>query len=170
MAFNAKNLAYENKQPAFLQRLRNQYGDTSGRLERPVARPRLTKTDDDDDDEPTYVFEESNEAITKEEFEALLSGDTDKHDSTTKFSSGQDQSTPASDKVGQQETEKPDPGDPSASKQNLAEIGGPKKRKQAKIIADESAEPETGAPQEKSGTQKVKQKQKKKKIKLSFDD
>jgi hypothetical protein len=40
-----------------------------------APRSRLAKKDDVDDDEPTYVDEESNEVISKEEYEALLRGD-----------------------------------------------------------------------------------------------
>ncbi|RHZ68042.1 hypothetical protein CDV55_103311 [Aspergillus turcosus] len=163
MSFNAKNLAYENKQPAFLQKLRNQYGDTSGRLERPAARPRLAKKDDVDDDEPTYVDEESNEVISKEEYEALLRGDEKQQESAEQRSGDQD------DLASGQDTEKPDI-EGTSSKQNLAGIGGPKKRKQAKVIADDSVEAENDTPKEDTGPQKAKQKQKKKKIKLSFDE
>ncbi|GFF65537.1 hypothetical protein IFM62136_06327 [Aspergillus lentulus] len=159
MSFNAKNLAYENKQPAFLQKLRNQYGDTSGRLERPVARPRLAKKDDEDDDEPTYVDEESNEVISKEEYETLLRGD-EKQPESSEQQSGHES---------KQDTEKADI-EEASSKQNLAGIGGPKKRKQAKVIRDDNVEAENGTQQENTGPQKAKQKQKKKKIKLSFDE
>ncbi|EAW17438.1 DUF4604 domain-containing protein [Aspergillus fischeri NRRL 181] len=159
MSFNAKNLAYENKQPAFLQKLRNQYGDTSGRLERPVARPRLAKKDDEDDDEPTYVDEQSNEVISKEEYEALLRGDEKQQESFEKQSGHESK----------QDTERPD-AEVASSKQNLAGIGGPKKRKQAKVIADDSVEAENNTQQASTGPQKAKQKQKKKKIKLSFDE
>ncbi|GFF26328.1 hypothetical protein IFM46972_01743 [Aspergillus udagawae] len=159
MSFNAKNLAYENKQPAFLQKLRNQYGDTSGRLERPIARPRLAKKDDVDDDEPTYVDEESNEVISKEEYEALLRGD-EKEQQSSEQQSGHEL---------RQDTENPDV--EGASKQNLAGIGGPKKRKQAKVIADDNVEADNDTQQENTGSQKAKLKQKKKKkIKLSFDE
>ncbi|GIC89134.1 DUF4604 domain-containing protein [Aspergillus udagawae] len=159
MSFNAKNLAYENKQPAFLQKLRNQYGDTSGRLERPIARPRLAKKDDVDDDEPTYVDEESNEVISKEEYEALLRGDEKEQESSEQQFGHKSR----------QDTENPDV--EGASKQNLAGIGGPKKRKQAKVIADDNVEADNDTQQENTGSQKAKQKQKKKKkIKLSFDE
>jgi hypothetical protein len=159
MSFNAKNLAYENKQPAFLQKLRNQYGDTSGRLERPVARPRLAKKEDEDDDEPTYVDEESNEVISKEEYKALLRGDEKQQESSEQQSGHESK----------QDTEKADV-EGASSKQNLAGIGGPKKRKQAKVITDDNVEAENGTQQESTGPQKAKQKQKKKKIKLSFDE
>ncbi|PYH87988.1 hypothetical protein BO71DRAFT_366229 [Aspergillus ellipticus CBS 707.79] len=162
MSFKAKDLAYEAKQPAFLQRLQNQYGDTSGRLERPISRPRKAKNTDDDDG-PTYVDEESNEIISKEEYEALVRGDgeTDpKKDAEDKGPSG---SGAGEDGKGGDE------GAASASKQNVAEIGGPRKRKQAKAIGDEAPAAETEeTPKKDAGSRKPKQK--KKKIKLSFDD
>jgi hypothetical protein len=117
----------------------------------------LAKKDDVDDDEPTYVDEESNEVISKEEYEALLRGDEKQQESS-------EQDGLAS----RQDTEKSDEG--ASLKQNLAGIGGPKKRKQAKVIADDSFEAEKDTPKEDTGPQKAKQKQKKKKIKLSFDE
>jgi hypothetical protein len=58
------------------------------------------------------------------------------------------------------------------SRQNLAGIGGPKKRKQGRVVGDEvpDKEEETEDRQErKSAANKPKQK-KKKKVKLSFDE
>ncbi|KAE8154963.1 hypothetical protein BDV25DRAFT_146761 [Aspergillus avenaceus] len=161
MSFNSKNLAYDAKEPAFLQRLKNQYGDTSGRLERPIARPRLAKNNNDDDDEPTYVDEESNEVISKEDYEALVRDSNKETEGSMKDASGQGQSNREEDK-GSAEKEA------SLPKQNIAEIGGPKKRKQAKLIGEEDPPPER---EEKSSndTGSRKPKQKKKKIKLSFD-
>ncbi|KAF7588979.1 hypothetical protein BBP40_004946 [Aspergillus hancockii] len=157
------NLAYEAKEPVFLQRLRNQYGDTSGRLERPVARPRLKK-DYDDDDEPTYVDEESNEVISKEEYEALVRDSNKEAEDTGKETPDQEQTiSPSSE--GKESTEKGAP----VSKQNMAEIGGPKKRKQAKIIGEEEPPTESKDTQLKDAGAR-KPKQKKKKIKLSFDE
>lgn len=116
-----------------------------------------------DDDEPTYVDEESNEVISKEEYEALLRGDEKQQESAEQRSGDQD------DLASRQDTEKPDI-EGISSKQNLAGIGGPKKRKQAKVIADDSVEAENDTPKENTtGPKKTKQKQKKK-IKLSFDE
>ncbi|RHZ66476.1 DUF4604 domain-containing protein [Aspergillus thermomutatus] len=126
------------------------------------------KKDDVDDDEPTYVDEGSNEVISKEEYEALLRGDGKQQDSSEQHSGDQGQAT-SSDHASRHDTEKPDV-EGASSKQNLAGIGGPKKRKQAKVVADDSVEAENDTPQENTGPQKAKQKQKKKKIKLSFDE
>ncbi|KAL5343214.1 hypothetical protein BJX70DRAFT_210556 [Aspergillus crustosus] len=162
MAFNAKNLAYDAKEPAFLQRLRGHYGDTSGGLERPISqRPRRPR-DENEDDSPTYVDAESNEVISKEYYEALVKGDSDKQ---TEKSAGDVKDQEA----GAEESGEQTKAETAISQQNLAEIGGPRKRKQAKVVGDElqEAEIETVRPKD-SGPRKPKQK--KKKIKLSFEE
>ncbi|KAJ5782700.1 hypothetical protein N7457_004474 [Penicillium paradoxum] len=147
---------YDAKQPAFLQKLRGQYGDNTGRLERPALRPtRLKVNKDDGDDEPTYVDEESNEVISKEQYEALVSESAlkqeDENGSSTK-------EKPTGD-------ENKSPEELAPTKQsNLTEVGGQRKRKQAKVVGEDKAEAEEAQP-------KVAKKSKKpKKIKLSFDE
>ncbi|EAU33917.1 conserved hypothetical protein [Aspergillus terreus NIH2624] len=161
MSFKAKNLSYDAKEPAFLQRLRNQYGNNTGRLERPMTRPRKPKDANVDDDEPTYVDEETNEVISKEEYEALV-----RAEETSKEGPAEDGETPSRvDQDGKSTTEKEAP----ASKQAIAEIGGPKKRKQAKVVGDDHPPEESeDLPRKDAGSRKPKQK--KKKIKLSFDE
>ncbi|KAI9375247.1 hypothetical protein BJX61DRAFT_182354 [Aspergillus egyptiacus] len=158
MSFNAKNLAYDAKEPAFLQRLKGQYGNSSGGLERPISqRPRRLR--DDDDDGPTYVDAESNEVISKEDYEAMVK-------------CGDDQAKePKRDAKDQEQTSAHDGIDPKegSSRQNLAEIGGHRKRKQAKVVADEVQEAEED-PRAKDREPSRKPKQKKKKIKLSFEE
>ncbi|PLB44262.1 hypothetical protein P170DRAFT_467979 [Aspergillus steynii IBT 23096] len=164
MSYNAKNLAYEAKEPAFLQKLKGQYGDTSGRLQQPISRPRRPKDDTGDDDAPTYVDEESNEVISKEEYEAMVRGGAPKEEESGEKTA--DRENPSGgDEDTQYKTEKDGP----SSKQNLAEIGGQKKRKQAKVIGEDAPEAETEEAQPKEPAPR-KSKQKKKKIKLSFDE
>lgn len=161
-------LLSEAKEPAFLQKLRGQYGNTNGRLERPVARPRKLKDGkDDDDDEPVYVDEESNEVISKEDYQALVGGSvSQKEDEVT----SKDQST-----VKVEDNDKAHPmTDTTITKQrNLTEVGGQRKRKQAKIVGEdkpdiEQKKLEAEETQPKAPTpRKV---QKAKKIKLSFDE
>ncbi|KAJ5802762.1 uncharacterized protein N7503_005212 [Penicillium pulvis] len=148
--------AYEAQEPAFLQRLRGQYGgDTSGRLERPAARnKKLRDPKDDEEDEPVYVDEESNEVITKEEYKALVEPSKD-HETNT-----EDSSTTEGHKK---------PAEPIAKQSNLTEVGGQRKRKQAKVVGEENkAESEAPVVQEKQD--KPKKSKKAKKIKLSFDE
>lgn len=148
---------YDAKQPAFLQKLRGQYGDNAGRLERPALRPtRLKVNKDDDDDEPTYIDEESNEVISKEEYKALVGenspkGEDEAGDSTKDTSTGDQDKSQA---------------ELSISKQNnLTEVGGQRKRKQAKVVGEDKAEVEEVQPKATS-----KKSKKPKKIKLSFDE
>ncbi|KAJ5178191.1 uncharacterized protein N7500_000890 [Penicillium coprophilum] len=148
---------YEAKQPAFLQKLRGQYGDNTGRLERPALRPtRLKVNDDDDDDEPTYLDEESNKVISKEEYNALV-GESGLKEEGEAGNSSKDNSTGDQDKS---KTEL------ATSKQNnLTEVGGQRKRKQAKVVGEDNAEASEAQPKATS-----KKSKKPKKIKLSFDE
>ncbi|EAA58306.1 hypothetical protein AN6907.2 [Aspergillus nidulans FGSC A4] len=128
MSFNAKNLAYDSKEPAFLQRLRSQFGNSSGGLERPSLRPRRVH-DDKDDDAPTYVDAESNEVISKEDYEAMVKcGDSE----TKQPKDGEEDEDAVANQDGDSQK-----AETAIMKQNLAEIGGPRKRKQAKVVGDE---------------------------------
>ncbi|KUM62846.1 hypothetical protein ACN42_g4251 [Penicillium freii] len=147
---------YDAKQPAFLQKLRGQYGDNTGRLERPALRPTRLKVNKDDDDEPTYIDEESNEVISKEEYKALVGENSPKGEGEA-GDSAKDNSTGNQDKS-QEEL--------STSKQNnLTEVGGQRKRKQAKVVGEDKAEVEEVQPKA-----TLKKPKKPKKIKLSFDE
>ncbi|KAL4747854.1 hypothetical protein BDW72DRAFT_6866 [Aspergillus terricola var. indicus] len=164
MSFNAKNLAYDSKEPAFLQRLRSQFGNSSGGLERPSQRPRRIH-DDNDDDEPTYVDAESNEVISKEDYEAMVKcGDPE----TKQPKNGEEDREAVANQDGDSKK-----AEIAISKQNLAEIGGPRKRKQAKVVGDEveGDEKEEVLPKGLGPRNpKQKKKKKKKKIKLSFEE
>ncbi|KAG9194251.1 hypothetical protein G6011_04286 [Alternaria panax] len=158
--FKAKDLHFDNSQPAFLQRLRGQLtsGDTA-RHEQPIARNKRMKKDDDEDDAPTYVMEETNHSLSKEEYDALVSG-----------KDGKDEVETATNEVGK----KKDSGSESQSKDRIAEVGAnAKKRKAAKIIGDDRKESnERGEPAvKKSDTKAVKKPKKKAKaVKLTFGD
>ncbi|KAJ5279632.1 hypothetical protein N7478_005004 [Penicillium angulare] len=150
--------AYEAKEPAFLQRLRGQYGsgDTSGRLERPAARPRKLKDPkDEEDDAPVYIDEESNEVITKEEYKVLAQGDAAKEDQA----SIDDLPKSAEGETKEAET--------TAKQSNLTEVGGQRKRKQAKVVGEENKEEPEETPKV---VEKPRKSKKAKKIKLSFDE
>lgn len=126
-------------------------------MERPALRPtRLKVNNEDDDDEPTYLDEESNEVISKEEYKALV-GESSPKGEDEASSSAKDNSTGDQDKF---QTEL------STSRQNnLAEVGGQRKRKQAKVVGEDNAEPKEVQPKVTS-----KKSKKPKKIKLSFDE
>ncbi|KAF2451839.1 hypothetical protein P171DRAFT_348247 [Karstenula rhodostoma CBS 690.94] len=155
MSFKAKDLHYNDKQPAFLRRLRGELaGDGSGRHEQPVPRNKRLKKDDDEDDAPTYVLEDTNQSMTKAEYEAMVAGDdAEKSEETTK---GDNEATKDS------ATTQP--------KDNIVEVGkATKKRKVAKVIAEErDGDAEESKEPEKKVVKKAKKKGKP--VKLSFGD
>lgn len=151
------------KQPAFLQKLRGEYGDNSGRLERPAMRSTRLKVKNDDDDEPVYIDEESNEVISKEEYHTLVGGNEPK---------GEDEDSAAKDNPIHQGDK---PQTDTSKQKNLTEVGGQRKRKQAKVVGEEKTEDEDKTEGEDKKGEKVqpkptKKSKKAKKIKLSFDE
>lgn len=109
--------------------------------------------------------------ISKEEYAALVRESNQTEDTHT-TGSPNDEEKPGqrTDIGGETRAEK----EPPTAKQNLAEIGGPRKRKQARVVGEDSApdnkdKDEPADPAEGTVSQKPKQK-KKKKIKLSFDE
>ncbi|KAL1987334.1 hypothetical protein VTN96DRAFT_4050 [Rasamsonia emersonii] len=165
MAFNAKNLRYEANEPSFLRKLRSQYGGVDFRHERSQQRPRRPK--DDDDDGPTYVYEGTNEYLSMEEYEALVRGEEKKDENA-----GQEDNLPSESEAKASSEKEADTLDTEEdgpkSQQKLAEIGGQKKRKQAKVVGEENVAENDTVQEDNPSTRKPKQK--KKKIKLSFDD
>ncbi|KAF2799356.1 hypothetical protein K505DRAFT_265989 [Melanomma pulvis-pyrius CBS 109.77] len=156
MSFKAKDLHYDAAQPAFLRRMRGEMaGDDSVRHEQPIPRnKRLNK--DDEDDAPTYVLEDTNHALSKAEYEALVAGDDPKEEDTTT------DGTAARPKGPENGPEKP-------IRDNIAEARkASKKRKAAKIIGEEQQDDNSTKP----GDTKVNKKPKKKAkpVKLSFGD
>lgn len=126
-------------------------------------RPRKAKDPkDEEDDEPIYVDEESNEVISKEEYKALVKGDGPEDDPVDKDASTADD----------QDKLKPQSGTATSKQSNLTEIGGQKKRKQVKVVGEDS-KPESEETQPKEAQPKTaatRKPKKAKKIKLSFDE
>lgn len=176
MAFNSKNLHYDKQEPAFLRKLRGEYGGLDGRHNVQIARPKKDrlKTGDGEEDEPVIV-DEQGERVEKAEFERRQrEGDEiRKPDDVEEVKDGREGG--ADD--GQNE------------RQRVTEIGTSailKKRKAGKVVGAEGddgddklgpgaqvtkqqddGEAEAKAPKKKeSGAAKKKGK----KIKLSFDD
>jgi len=179
MSLKSKDLAYNAKEPAFLQRIRGIQagsGIDADRHERPIARPgRLTKSGNDEDDAPTYVVEDSGNTLSKEEYEALLAKETqpdgeegkngtvvDKFADapvTTKQDAGPAQADAIDEKVA------------ARTKQDVTEVGGAqKKRKAARVVggAEESGEADDKDEDIPKATKKMKKKVKP--VKLSFGD
>jgi len=165
-------LEFDRGQPAFLQRLRGQIvGSSDGDPDRhvnPVARPKRAKRlDAEEDDGPTYVMEDTNATLTKDEYEALVkekegTDDVEKEGAAKKNGA----------EIGGEDGVK--------GKQKLGAIGGMKKRKAAKVIGADEADGEKDESKsfkpEKEGDQKSKEsekkppKKKKAKVNLNFGD
>ncbi|KAI5293524.1 hypothetical protein KEM52_005451 [Ascosphaera acerosa] len=191
MSFNAKNLHYDRNEPAFLRKLRSQYGTGVGeRHNAPANRPATAKRllIDHEEDEPTYVDENGKDVVSKEEYESMLRGEAG--------STGDADVTKASgdgDGVEGQGRDKQVPSDAHTdeaargrSDRPAAEIGSHKRRKGAKVIAasedddgDEdrnsskvaSSTPPTArpAPHQAATANKKGRTRKAKKIKLQYD-
>ncbi|EUC51149.1 hypothetical protein COCMIDRAFT_31705 [Bipolaris oryzae ATCC 44560] len=161
MSFKAKDLHFDSSQPAFLQRLRGQLqsGDTA-RHEHPIARNKRMNKDDDEDDAPTYVLEDTNQSLSKEEYDALVSGKDGKGE----------EGPVVADEAEQKATKQ----DESKPKDKIAEVGAnTKKRKAAKIIGDDQGDSKSQVERdaEKPTIKPAKKPKKKAKaVKLTFGD
>ncbi|UPX17449.1 uncharacterized protein EKO05_0007802 [Ascochyta rabiei] len=112
---------------------------------------------DDEDDAPTYVLEDTNQSMTKEEYEAFVAKKESKGDDEP----GNESDDKEQSKVG------------AKSKDKITEVGAnAKKRKAAKIISDGQEESTDGLEDvKKSDTRTLKKPKKKAKaVKLTFGD
>lgn len=136
-----------------------------------MARPRKQIQEGEEDDQPTYVVEDSQDTLSKVEYEALVAADrADKEDENNVHPSAQ-----ASHGNGEAESRKgEDIGKAAPVKQQVAGIGGSTKRRLAKVVGDEKEgeeEDEAGPDKFDSGRDSKKNRLKKgKKMKLSFDE
>jgi hypothetical protein len=117
------------------------------------------KRDDDEDDAPTYVMEETNQPLSKAEYDALVSG-----------KDGKEEGESATDEAGKEK----DGDAKSHPKDKIAEVGAnAKKRKAAKVISDDQDESkvrgETDVKKPEAKSVK-KPKKKAKAVKLTFGD
>ena len=164
MAFNAKNLHYEKQEPAFLRKLRGEH--SSDRHNVQIARPKKSRIGTGDDDGPTIVDEAGGD-VSKEEYEQLLNGEEEpakleqtNAEGTLEVST---EVAKTSNSIGEHE------------RQRVAEIGGPKKRKHAKVVGEDVEEKSAkkSSPKQSESINdepKSRTKGKKKLIKLSFDE
>jgi hypothetical protein len=148
------NVIKDDTQPAFLQRLRGELaGDGSGRHENPIARSKRLKQDDEED-APTYVLEDTNQSMTKAEYEAMVAGKDAENDGIS--TEGVEKSQ--------------DPASATQARNTIVGVGKTtKKRKAAKVIGEERGEEKEDF---KTSEKKVVKKAKKKgkPVKLSFGD
>ena len=174
MAFNSKNLHYDKQEPAFLRKLKGEFGNLDGRHNVQIARPKKDrlKTGDDDEDEPVIV-DEQGERIEKAEFERRVKGE----DEVDKPGTTEDSHV---SKAEEAESTK------HIERQKVSEIGNAKKRKVVKVVGEEeegdrskpnNSQQQPGESSKDSADQAVAAKKdnpvpkkKAKKIKLSFDE
>lgn len=164
MSFKAKDLQFERQEPAFLKRLKAGIADATDDPDRqvnPLKFPKKPKRlENDDDDAPTYVVEDSNETLSKEEYEELLKKSKDEDENGSRLAK---QSNP-DDKATSQDSSRP--------KQLSIQVGAiSKKRKAIKVVGDDEAEEAESPSKAASAKKPILTKSKKKaKVKLSFND
>ncbi|RVX66031.1 hypothetical protein B0A52_10118 [Exophiala mesophila] len=175
MAFNAKNLHYDKQEPAFLRRLKGQFGGDDGRHNVQIARPKRDRLKTADDDDDPLIVDEQGETVAKEDYERRLKGE------------GGDATTEADGETSTKAPDSQQAQDAGAERQKVTGIGESKakKRKVGKIVGgdeqDEVSGPsgvkgqDTGASSKEAENIKgqdapVTKKKKAKKIKLSFDE
>ncbi|KAG8631133.1 hypothetical protein KVT40_000273 [Elsinoe batatas] len=168
MPTKVKGLEYQAEQPAFLQRMRQGVPQAGEKHERPIPRPKRAKADDDDD-APAYVMEDTNESVTKEDYEKLVKGPEAGDEATSAPDSGdKDREASADNPV--MSGALPDDKEKTADQQDRPKVKeaslGQKKRKAATAVGqdDEESADTDDAPKPKKGKKKGKP------IKLSFDD
>ena len=175
MAFNAKNLEYNKQEPAFLRKLKGEFGGLDGRHNVQIARPKKDRLKTGDDDDDPLIVDEQGETVEKAEYERRMNGG----DEVQKLVDDGEDEGPKSE---EQENAK------KAERQQVTEIGtsgNPKKRKAGKVVRGEEADeikPEEAPVRnkddqheesdKKASSKKVTTaaKKKGKKIKLSFDN
>ena len=155
----------EAKEPSFLRKLREENGGGGSlRQERPLARPKKQSAGDDDDGEPTYVDEESQNTMSRVEYESLMGRQT-----------SSDKEVVSPELRGTEVTQPSIAGDvvddddkTVRTKQQVAEVGAQKKRKAVKVIADDAEDHKDSEHKIVSG--RIEKRPKRKKMKLSFDE
>lgn len=169
MSFKSKNLEFDAGEPAFLRRLRGQARgniDDPDRHTNPTVLSKAPKRlENDDEDAPTYVVEGSNDTLSKEEYEKLITGKSEEHEPMEEI------------KAIEASNDANDTKDASKSlktSHRVAEAGVmSKKRKATKVVGDED-ETETSESKadtkSKPASKKAKAKSRSKSVKLSFDD
>jgi hypothetical protein len=169
-----EKLAYTKQEPAFLRRLRSQHGGPRNNVQ--FARPnkaRLKTGDDDGEDDPVIV-DEAGEDVSRDEWERRVNAGDDE-------GSGDVEGEGLGELGGRSAVEA------ETKTQKVAEIGGVKKRKVAKVVGEGEEDGELSgskgreedrlegdggqdATGKKDGSKSTKSKKKAKKIKLSFDE
>jgi hypothetical protein len=156
-----KDLSYDTKLPAFLQKLKGELaGDPSGG-QLSIPRPKKPKQDDGEDD-PTYVLEDTNQSLSKAEYEALIAGEGVPEDFQTTPGGSDEVAQPGTNSKSNDKPESQQPKKPVTEAGTMA-----RKRKAVKVVGNDEDEKDDQR-QESKPTKK--QKKKAKVIKLSFDE
>jgi hypothetical protein len=154
-----KNLHYDSTLPPFLARLQANHAAQDDRHDFDIARPKKQRdAAADAEDEPVYFDEATGDSLTKGEWEERQR---------------EKENSPGEGK----EEEKPDTKGERTTKENIAVIGGVRKRKMGKVIGGEESAGEESRDAARSTSKPEGKKQEKgktakkgKKIKLSFGD
>lgn len=154
MAFNSKNLHYEKNEPAFLRKLRGEHGSDRNTFQ--AARPKRDRLNNNEDDGPTMV-DENGASVSKEVYEAMISGNG------LDGKSGEVEEENAEDKKSTKESEASQ--EVLKDEQKMAKVGAAKKRKQVKVVGEETEGDNPTEEKKENPTKKPK-----KKVKLSFDE
>jgi len=147
-----------------LQRLRGEIaGRGDGRHEQPIARPKKQQQKDDGEDDPTYVLEDTNQSLTKAEYEALVAGENAEH--------AQEKSTNDEKVPGEEQSDPENSKSATAAETSMSKPGQlTRKRKAVKVVGDDADDQSGELGDSKQKAESKKPKKKKKAIKLSFDD
>ena len=147
---------------------RGEHGDRdSSRHERPLARPRKQVQEGEDDDQPTYVVEDSQDTLSRDEYEALVAPDNTDKEAENNLSS----SAKASPSIHEAESRKDEATrDTALVRQQVAGIGASTKRRLPKVVGHEEEDEAVPEKNDAGKNSKKPRVRKGKKVKLSFDE
>lgn len=153
----------DQEEPAFLKRLRGDFGESSDRHTHPIARPKRARQNngEDDDDGPTYVDATTNETLSRAELSELQNPASNQDTGKTE---------PAKDDANADVTGKALSESVELRKEETGQIGGTAKRRVARVVADSDKHDAAEPAGEKKGKKTDRASGKKKKVKLSFDE
>lgn len=121
----------------------------------------------DEDNQPTYVVENSQDTLSKAEYDALVNGqNAEKQDSEDLASSLKADAKKSATLDESNESAK----DTIPAKQQVAAIGASNKRKLAKVVGDEEEGADDSVKEKSKANEKKVKAKKGKKVKLSFDE
>ncbi|KAL8710069.1 MAG: hypothetical protein Q9220_005341 [cf. Caloplaca sp. 1 TL-2023] len=172
MAFNAKNLTYESKPPAFLEKLRGAYsGADKPPSQWPQPRPKKQpQADEDSDDDPVYVFDERiQEPMTRAQYQSLVrKSDAEQCPLKKEEIIGENVDTPDTASLSSP-AHLEEPVSKAIQVEKLAAIGGSSKKRSVRIVEDNTSGDEIRSPMSLSPNPAKQSLKKRKRPKLSFE-